>query len=147
MFWLNALIDVLLVLFVLVCVLMCLVVLMQRSKQEGLGAAFGGGFTDSVFGAQTSQVLVKTTAWLAAAFFILSISLARLYSHRTELEHKGSAAHQLLLQSAAPTQTSAQNPVTPTAPVVPTATPMTSAPATNAASMTPASTNAPAGAK
>ena len=49
---------------------MGLVIMMQRSKQEGLGAAFGGGFTESVWGAQTSQVLVKATVWLAALFFL-----------------------------------------------------------------------------
>ena len=36
--WLNLTIDFLLFIFVIDCVLMCLVVLMQRSKQEGLGA-------------------------------------------------------------------------------------------------------------
>jgi len=33
--WINISIDILLFLFVVDCVLMCLVVLMQRSKQEG----------------------------------------------------------------------------------------------------------------
>jgi preprotein translocase subunit SecG len=134
MFWTNALIDVLLVAFVIVCVLMCLVVLMQRTKQEGLGAAFGGGMMDSTFGAQTSQVLVKTTVYLAALFFIISIGLARLYSHRAQYNAQGSTLHQQLLQAAAPTATSAAKPITPTAPVVPTATPMSM----------PSSTNAPA---
>src|SRR5277367_4815372 len=94
----NILIDVLLVIYVIVCLLMCLVVLMQRSKQEGLGAAFGGGFTESVWGAQTSQVLVKATVWAAIIFFILSITLARLYSNRAAQMEKGSAVQQELLK-------------------------------------------------
>jgi len=102
MFWTNALIDVLLVCYVIICGLMCLVVLMQRSKQEGLGAAFGGGFTDSVWGAQTSQVLVKATVWFAALFFIISICLARLYSHRASVEKEVSPLQQQLLQPVAP---------------------------------------------
>ena len=61
MFWINFAIDVLLVVLIVACPLMCLVIMMQRSKQEGLGAAFGGGFTESVWGAQTSNVLVKAT--------------------------------------------------------------------------------------
>jgi len=81
MFWTNIFINILLFFYVIDALLMCLVVLMQRSKQEGLGAAFGGGFTESVWGAQTSQVLVKTTVVLAVLFFVLSISLARLYSY------------------------------------------------------------------
>ena len=39
----NLLINFCLVLFVLVAALMVLVILMQRPKSEGLGAAFGGG--------------------------------------------------------------------------------------------------------
>ena len=107
MFWTNTAIDILLFFFVIDCLLMCLVVLMQRSKQEGLGAAFGGGFTESVWGAQTSQVLVKATVWLALLFFIFSIALARLYSHREILMEKGSPVQQELLKPVAPASTSA----------------------------------------
>ena len=37
---------------VVICLLLALVVLMQRPKQEGLGAAFGAGMTDAAFGAK-----------------------------------------------------------------------------------------------
>ena len=132
MYWTNAAIDVLLFFFVVVCVLMCLVVLMQRSKQEGLGAAFGGGFTESVWGAQTSQVLVKATVWLAAFFFFISIGLARLYTHRAILQREAlpSPLQQQLLRPVTPspgTPVSAPgnpNPVAPGDAVVPTAVPM-----------------------
>ena len=145
-FWTNTTIDVLLFLYVIDCIFMGLVILMQRSKQEGLGAAFGGGFTESVWGAQTSQVLVKATVWAAIFFFILSISLARLYSHRATLMEKGSAVQQELLKPVAPVKPA--NPVTPaivpnaTTPGTPTnsaATPMNSAPVAPA----PAKTTTP----
>src|SRR5271155_5507946 len=100
MFWTNLLINVLVVIYVLDCIFMGLVIMMQRSKQEGLGAAFGGGFTESIWGAQTSNVLVKATVWAALFFFILSISLARLYSHRATLIEQGSPVQQLLQQHA-----------------------------------------------
>ena len=58
----NLLINFCLVVFVLVCLLMMLVILMQRPKSEGLGAAFGSGVTENIFGAQTTNVLVKFTA-------------------------------------------------------------------------------------
>jgi preprotein translocase subunit SecG len=144
MYWTNAAIDVLLFFYVVICLLMCLVVLMQRSKQEGLGAAFGGGFTESVWGAQTSQVLVKATVWLAALFFILSISLARLYSHRASLEKEISPVQQQLLQPVAPAKPSAvTTPAAPTTAVPATSpvTPTTTAP-TTAAPSAPAPTNA-----
>lgn len=136
MFWTNALIDILLTSYVIVCLLMILVVLMQRSKQEGLGAAFGGGFTESVWGAQTSQVLVKATVILAALFFILSISLARLYSYRATLAEKPSLLQQELLQPVAPAP-AANAPAAPTANVPAPVAPATSTPAV------PASTNTP----
>jgi preprotein translocase subunit SecG len=79
----SILITVLLVLFVLVAVLMIFVILMQRPKSEGLGAAFGGGVTENIFGAQTTNVLVKFTGWLAGAFFALTFALSVLYAHRT----------------------------------------------------------------
>src|SRR5208283_4212492 len=94
--WTNILIDILLFIYVIDCAFMGLVIMMQRSKQEGLGAAFGGGFTESVWGAQTSNVLVKATVWAAIIFFTLSITLARLYSHRAILMEKGSPVQQML---------------------------------------------------
>jgi len=63
-------------LFVCVALLMLLVILMQRPKSEGLGAAFGGGVTENIFGAQTTNVLTKITGWLAAFFFILTFALS-----------------------------------------------------------------------
>ncbi len=84
----TLLIDILLVVYVLVALLMVLVILMQRPKSEGLGAAFGGGVTDNIFGAQTTNVLTKFTTWLASIFFLLTFSLSILYAHRS-INHSG----------------------------------------------------------
>jgi preprotein translocase subunit SecG len=143
MFWINFAIYALLAVLVVACPLMCLVILMQRSKQEGLGAAFGGGFTESVWGAQTSNVLVRATVVLAATFFIVSIALARLYTVRAHsLERTSTLQERLLNPTAGATNAAGMALVPMTAtnasgtPVVPTATPMIStpvkAPATNA---------------
>jgi len=77
-------INLLLVVFVIVCLLMALLILMQRPKQEGLGAAFGGGVTDQVFGARTTNVLQKGTVYLGSMFFILSLTLAILIGKQTQ---------------------------------------------------------------
>jgi preprotein translocase subunit SecG len=79
----TILIDLLLAVYVVVALLMLLVILMQRPKSEGLGAAFGGGVTENIFGAQTTNVLTKITAWLAGFFFILTFALSILYAHRS----------------------------------------------------------------
>ena len=79
----NILINVLLASDMLVAVLMTLVILMQRPKSEGLGAAFGGGVTENIFGAQTTNVLTKFTGWLAGIFFVLTFGLGILYAKRS----------------------------------------------------------------
>jgi preprotein translocase subunit SecG len=79
----SILLNVLLVIFVLVTLLMILVILMQRPKSEGLGAAFGGGVTENIFGAQTTNVLTKITGWLAGIFFFLTFLLSVLYARGT----------------------------------------------------------------
>src|SRR2546423_4292463 len=78
----TLLINILLGIYVFVAVLMILVILMQRPKSEGLGAAFGGGVTENIFGAQTTNVLTKITGWFAAIFFLLTFVLSILYAHR-----------------------------------------------------------------
>jgi preprotein translocase subunit SecG len=96
----NLLINLCLVLFVLVALLMVLVILMQRPKSEGLGAAFGGAVTENIFGAQTTNVLVKFTVWMASIFFAITFALSILYAHRST----GDSAfrRELMKQQAAP---------------------------------------------
>ena len=78
----TILINILLVVEALVAVLMMFVILMQRPKSEGLGAAFGGGVTENIFGAQTTNVLTTATTWLASIFFGIILLLSILYAHR-----------------------------------------------------------------
>lgn len=61
----------------------CLVsiILIQKSKGSDMGAAFGGGASDTVFGARgAATFLSRTTAILATLFFASSLMLA--YLHR-----------------------------------------------------------------
>jgi preprotein translocase subunit SecG len=71
--------PILVTLLVLISLLMILTILMQRPKSEGLGAAFGGGLTDSLFGAQTTTVLTKLTVWLGGIFFMLTLVISVLH--------------------------------------------------------------------
>lgn len=61
---------------IIVSILLVLVVLVQRPKQEGLGAAFGGGAFDSALGAHTTDILQKITTYLAVIYFFCAVSLA-----------------------------------------------------------------------
>jgi preprotein translocase subunit SecG len=79
----TILLNLLLSVYVVVALLMTLVILMQRPKSEGLGAAFGGGVTENIFGAQTTNVLVKFTSWLAGIFFAITFALSILYAQKS----------------------------------------------------------------
>jgi preprotein translocase subunit SecG len=129
----NLLINFCLVLFVLVAGLMVLVILMQRPKSEGLGAAFGAGVTENIFGAQTTNVLVKFTTWLAGIFFALTFALSVLYAHHSA----ASSAFRRELMKTQPAQTSP-------APAAPQSSPGTSRAQTSPA-VSPAASEAPTG--
>jgi len=59
-------------------------VLVQHGKGADVGASFGGGASGSLFGASGSaNFLSRTTAVLATVFFITSLTLTYLASHRT----------------------------------------------------------------
>ena len=100
----SILINVLVAFHVLVCLLMVVVVLMQRPKNEGLGAAFGGGMTENIFGAQTTHVLQKFTVWLGIVFFAITLLLAILYAKRGTGE---TAIQKELLSQPVPAATAA----------------------------------------
>src|SRR5690606_5872800 len=80
------------VVIVVVSILLVLIVLIQRPKQEGLGAAFGGGALDSALGAHTTDVLQKFTTYLGIAFFVAAIGLAMVKTR----QFRASAASDLL---------------------------------------------------
>ncbi len=55
-------------LFLAIGVMLAFLIMMQESKNLGLGASFGGDSSSSVFGASTADVVKKATAYLAVAF-------------------------------------------------------------------------------
>src|SRR5437588_7817431 len=105
----SILINLLLGFNMLVALLMILVILMQRPKSEGLGAAFGGGVTENIFGAQTTNVLTKFTGWLAGIFFVLTFVLGILYARRSASE---SSLHRELMGMPAATPAASIAPAT-----------------------------------
>lgn len=64
------------VFFLLLCILLCFVILIQESKSTGLGASFGGEAGESLFGTSTADVLKKFTAWLAIVFLVSCVLLS-----------------------------------------------------------------------
>ena len=73
---------ILLVVQVLLSASLITLILLQHGKGADAGAAFGSGASATVFGAKGSgNFLTKTTAILAALFFITSMSLGYIASH------------------------------------------------------------------
>lgn len=64
------------ILFLILCAILCFVILIQESKTTGLGASFGGDTTDSLFGTSTADVLKQFTAWVAAIFLMSCLLLS-----------------------------------------------------------------------
>jgi len=135
----TLLINILLGLYVFVALLMILVILMQRPKSEGLGAAFGGGVTENIFGAQTTNVLTKITGWLAAIFFLLTFALSILYAHKSSTPSRLSSE---LMKDLPPATATGSPTPSPSPGVTPggSATPSPTVAATPGASSTPGPT-------
>jgi preprotein translocase subunit SecG len=77
--WLN----IVLVVHVLVAIAIIGLVLLQHGKGADMGSGFGGGSSGSLFGATGSaNFLSRTTAVLAAIFFVSSLGLAYLATQR-----------------------------------------------------------------
>jgi preprotein translocase subunit SecG len=63
--------------YVLVCLLLIVVILLQQGKGGDIASAFGGGGSQAAFGARAgATLLTKLTTGLAAAFIVLSLTLA-----------------------------------------------------------------------
>src|ERR1039458_3391551 len=77
--------TVVLTLHVVVAISIIFLVLLQHGKGADMGAAFGSGSSGSLFGATGSaNFLSRTTAVLAAVFFLTSLGLAYLATHRPQ---------------------------------------------------------------
>ena len=67
-----------------VCVALIMIVLLQTGKGADMGAAFGGGGSQTLFGSTgASTFLSKATTAAAIIFMVTSLGLAYLSSHRT----------------------------------------------------------------
>lgn len=65
------------IIHLVLAILLVLITFVQDSKSDSLGGAFGGGGSNSLFGATGATTLIqKMTWWLAGLFAVTSISLA-----------------------------------------------------------------------
>jgi len=75
--------EMLLVVYLIVSIILVGFVLIQQGKGAGMGASFGSGASNTVFGAGgASNFMTRTTAILAIAFFVLSLVLGNLSTNK-----------------------------------------------------------------
>jgi preprotein translocase subunit SecG len=108
--------EILLVVHMLAAVGIIGLVLLQQGKGADMGAAFGSGASQTLFGSRGSATfLSRTTGILAAIFFATSLGLAVLYSQQSS-ERGRSITEQA---PAAPAAPAPEVPAAPAAPAVP----------------------------
>lgn len=91
-------ISTILVIHVLLSLAIIGLIMLQRGKGADAGASLGGGSSGTVFGARgAANFLSRTTAVLAAAFFVTSLTLAYLSSN---LESASTISDGSVLQAA-----------------------------------------------
>ena len=68
--------EILVIIYLIVAVMLIGFVLIQQGKGAGMGASFGSGGSNTVFGSTGSgNFLTRTTAILATLFFVISLIL------------------------------------------------------------------------
>jgi preprotein translocase subunit SecG len=104
--------------YVLVCLVLSLVILLQQGRGGDIASAFGGSGSQAAFGARSgATLLTKATTVAAVLFMILALTLSIIGQHGGRSVVSG---------------TSAPAPVRPAAPATPAPAPANSAPATPA---------------
>ena len=75
--------TVLLILLVADAIALTVLVLLQQGKGADVGAAFGSGSSNTMFGsAGGAPFMTKLTAWLAIGFFVIAFGLAYIAKER-----------------------------------------------------------------
>ena len=116
-------------LYVLVCLLLLMVILLQQGKGGDMASAFGGGSSQTAFGARAGATLLTKMTTVCAVLFMLGALVLAIIAQR--------GPGSLVSGTAAPP--AAQKPATPAgSTTVPTSTPAPAKPAE-----APASTPAP----
>lgn len=113
--------DLVLVIDVISAVGLIGLILLQQGKGADIGAAFGSGASQTLFGSRGSaNFLTRTTAILATVFFLSNLGLAWLYAQRATTP--ASVTKSVVTEQPAKVETPAppaEAPAAPKAPEVP----------------------------
>lgn len=115
-----------LVVHVIVCIALILIILLQTGKGADIGAAFGGGSSQTVFGSGGGATfLSKVTIGAAVIFMLTSIVLSYFADRGLALKEKSLMSGQptAKVEQTTPVDPSAATVPTPVAPTAPQSTP------------------------
>jgi preprotein translocase subunit SecG len=95
--------GIMLFIFVVVCIFLCLLILIQNDKGGGISGAIGGGFASAsnLLGSQdTANILTKATTIFASVFLGLCLILSIFLSHPTGKQVKSALKERAEKQGA-----------------------------------------------
>ena len=69
---------------IIVAILLVVLILLQQGKGATAGASFGGGASETVFGARGSANFLSTTTAVFATIFLFNSLLGYLFSNQTK---------------------------------------------------------------
>ena len=75
----SFLMNVVAVLFVLCCLVLILIILIQKGRGGGLSGAFGGGMASGILGSKTGDFLTWVTIVAAGVFLTLAVVMGKFY--------------------------------------------------------------------
>ena len=86
---------------IVTAVLLVAIILLQKTKDEGLGLAVGAGVGETLFGSRAGNVLTKITIGLAVIFLVDTLILGYIAAGKIT---SGSVTDQLPMERSAPAQ-------------------------------------------
>ncbi len=109
--------DLVLVIDIISAVTLIGLILLQQGKGADIGAAFGSGASQTLFGSRGSaNFLTRTTAILGTVFFLSNLGLAWLYAQQAV---PTSVTKSVVIEQPAKTETPASPADVPAAPKTP----------------------------
>jgi preprotein translocase subunit SecG len=86
--------QLILLLHIIVAITIVGLVLIQHGKGADIGASFGAGASNTLFGSQgTGSFLFKLTGGLVLTFFVTSLSLSSMIAHQYQKAESAAIPH------------------------------------------------------
>ncbi len=86
--------EILIVLHIIVSVLMIMIILLQTGKGAEIGAAFGGGYSQTLFGSSGPVGFLNKLTTVVAVFFMLTSLLLAVWAGRAATTPLGTGVPQ-----------------------------------------------------